>query len=818
MGPEEKLRGYLRRVTGELLEAREQLAAARGAEPVAIIGMACRFPGGVSSPEDLWQLLIRGDHAGGGLPVDRNWNLGELADGPGGFGFLADAGEFDAEFFEISPREAAAMDPQHRLLLETAWEALERAGIAPDSVRGSRTGTYVGIISGDHAAGVAASARGASGQGGFFINGAGAAFASGRIAYSLDLHGPTVTVDTACSSALVALHDACRGLSHGDCTLALVGAAAVLATPATLVEFARQGGLAVDGRCKPFGAAADGTAFAEGVGVLVLERLSDARRAGHEVLAVIRGSSVNSDGASNGISAPNGAAQEQVIRQALTNARLTPDEVDAVEAHGTGTTLGDPIEARALLATYGAQRDESRPLLVGSVKSNLGHTQAAAGLAGLIKMVLAMRHGVLPASLGIDRPTPHVDWSGGVELLTEARPWPSAGTPRRAGVSSFSLSGTNAHVLIEEAPAADTVRPDIAHPPVVPWVLSAKSAPALRAQAMRLLRDLDGELATASDSDIGFSLATSRATLRHRAVVVGADRAAFVSGVTALADQADAPNVAHGVAGGPDGEGAVFVFPGQGQQWAGMGARLLDSSPVFAARVADCAAAFAPYLDWSIEDVLRGAPGARGLDDDEVIQVALFAMMVSLAALWQSTGVHPVAVVGHSQGEFAAACVAGALSLPQAARIVALRNRPVRAGITGRGGMASVASPVAEVEALLRERWGGRLTVAAVNGPSATAVSGDLDALAEFCALRAEQGRPAHRIPIAYASHSAQVDSIEAELLGTLGEIEPAETRVPFYSTVTAGPVAGSELTARYWFENLRRPVDFAGAIRALLA
>ncbi|WP_241518536.1 type I polyketide synthase [Streptomyces sp. CB03238] len=847
MSTEDKLRGYLKRVTGELLETRERLVAVERREPVAIVGMACRFPGGIRTPEDLWRLLVEGGNVVSGTPEDRNWDLDELTvQGPDGtatvrtFGaFLDDATDFDADFFGISPREAVAMDPQHRLLLETTWEALERAGIPADSLHGSRTGAYMGIISGDYAAHLTAS--GSAGLDGYFINGAGAAFASGRIAYTLGLQGPAVTIDTACSSALVALHDACQALRSGDCTTALVGGAAVVSTPAMLVEFGRQGGLAPDGRCKPFAAGADGTAFSEGVGVLVLERLSDALRAGHEVLAVVRGTAVNQDGASNGLTAPNGAAQEQVIRQALANARLTPDQVDAVEAHGTGTTLGDPIEGQALLATYGAQRPAGRPLLVGSVKSNIGHTQAAAGLAGVIKTVLSLRGGVLPASLGIDEPTPHVDWaSGGLTLLTETTPWPETGEPRRAGVSSFSLSGTNAHALIEQAPLRDrpagdahdgtagtgtestgsTDRPaplSTAPLPAVPWALSAKSAPALRAQAARLLAHLEAEPSLA-DGDIALTLATGRSALKYRAVVVGADRRQLTAGLTALAAGETAPQLVQGVApaaGG--GSGAVFVFSGQGPQWAGMGKRLMDTSPVFAARVGECLEEFDRHLVWSLSDVLRGVPGARSLDEDEVIQPALFTMMVSLAALWESCGVRPTAVVGHSQGEIAAACVAGALSLPDAVRIVALRNRPIRAAITGRGGMASLPRAVAEVEELL-ERWEGRLTVAAVNGPSSTAVSGDLDALEELLALCEGDGMPVRRIPIDYASHSAHIDEVRSELLDTIGAFHPGELRVPFYSTVTGGPLDGRELTAEYWFENLRRPVDFAGAVRALLA
>ncbi|MFI0424910.1 SDR family NAD(P)-dependent oxidoreductase [Spongiactinospora sp. 9N601] len=825
MSTEQKLRDYLKRVTAELLETRERLADAEsGGEPIAIVGMACRFPGDVNSPDDFWRLMIRGGSGISDIPGDRGWRLAD--DVPRRGGFLRDAAGFDAGFFEISPREALAMDPQHRLLLETAWETLERAGIPPDSLRGSSTGVYVGMISGDYSTMLNASASGVAGFGGYYLNGNSGAVASGRIAYTLGLHGPAVTVDTACSSGLVALHHACQALRQGDCATALVGGVAVTATPTLLTEFTRQGGLAPDGRCKPFAAAADGTSFSEGIAMLVLQPLSEARCAGREVLAVVRGSALNQDGASNGLTAPSGTAQQQVIRQALAAARLTPDQVDAVEAHGTGTTLGDPIEGEALLAVYGARRPPDRPLLVGSVKSNIGHTQAAAGLAGVIKTVLAIRAGVLPASLGIDEPTPHVDWSaGGVRLLTEATPWPETGAPRRAGVSSFSFSGTNAHVLVEQAPAEDHAETGEAVPaapmPAVPWALSAKSATALRAQAARLLDHLDhsdhldtGPGVTAAD--VGYSLATTRTALRHRAVVVGADLAELRAGLAGLAAGEPAGYAAQGVAQATGRPGVVFVFPGQGAQWAGMAGPLLASSPVFAGHVAECARAFEPYLDWSLMDVLLDRPGARGFDEVDVVQVALFTMLVSLAATWRSYGVHPAAVVGHSQGEIAAACVAGALSPADAARVVALRSRLIREELSGRGGMASVALPAAETGELLA-RWTGRLSVAAVNSPSSTVVAGDPDALAELLAECAARDIRAQRIAVDYASHSPHVDAIEGELRRLLAPIEPRECAVPFYSAVSPGPIDGRALTADYWFENLRRPVDFAGAAGALL-
>jgi acyl transferase domain-containing protein/acyl carrier protein len=810
---EDKLRGYLRRVTAELLETRERLAAAQGGgEPVAIVGMACRFPGGVRSPEDLWDLVARGGHGITGFPEDRF--TGPRQPGLRG-GFVADAADFDADFFEISPREAAMMDPQHRLLLEVAWESLERAGIPAGSLRGTATGVYIGMMTGDYAARMTA-----PDASGFSLNGNGSSVASGRIAYTLGLQGPAVTIDTACSSALVALHQASHALRQGDCDTAMVGGVAVMSTPALLVEFARQGGLAADGHCKPFAAAADGTAFADGVGMIVLRRLSDAVRDGNDVLAVVRGSAVNQDGASNGLTAPNGAAQQQVIRAALANARLTPDQVDAVEAHGTGTTLGDPIEGQALLATYGGRRPDGRPLLLGSVKSNIGHAQAAAGLAGVIKMVQAMRHGVLPPSLGVDEPTPHVDWSTGtLKVLTETTPWPDTGAPRRAGISAFSLSGTNAHVVVEQAPATGNAQSSPALAPAsgpVPWVLSARTVPALRAQAAQLVDYLDAG-AEASDSDIGFSLATTRSHLRHRAVVVGGGREALRAGLVALAAGEDVPGVVQGVASSESRPGAVFVFPGQGPQWTGMGAGLMTASPVFAAKVRECEAAFEPYLDWSLGDVLRGVTGARSLDDDEVVHPALFTMMVSLSALWESCGVRLAAVVGHSQGEIAAACVAGALSVHDAARIVALRGTLIRQELTGRGAMVSVALPADEVDVLI-EPWRGRLSIGALNGPASTAVSGDLDAIEELQAKCEANGIRAQRVAIGYAAHSAHVDAIEANLRELLGTVKPGDLRVPFYSAARASTLAGRELDAGYWFENLRQPVDFAGAVRMLLA
>ena len=803
-------------------------------DPVVIVGMACRFPGGVGSPDDLWRVVSEGVDAIGGFPADRGWDVEALYDPDPARrgssyvregGFLADVAGFDAAFFGISPREAAALDPQQRLLLETSWECLEHAGIDPAALRDSDTGVFIGATAQEYGPRLGEPSDGSDG---YLYTGSTPSVASGRIAYVLGLRGPAVTVDTACSASLVALHSAAQALRAGECELALAGGVTVMPTPGVFAELSRLGGLSPNGRSKAFAAAADGTGWAEGAGLIVLERLSAARRHGHPVLAVLRGSAVNSDGASNGLTAPNGAAQQRVIRRALSAAGLTGADVDAVEAHGTGTRLGDPIEARALLATYGRERPADRPLWLGSVKSNIGHTQSAAGVAGVIKMVQALRHSTLPRTLHVDEPTPSVDWSAGtVRLLTDAVDWPGVpGRPRRAGISSFGISGTNAHLILEEAPPAEAPadppgRDAFPAPEAAPasvgalaWPLSARTPDALREQAARLRTRL-GTTPPPAPADVAHSLVHGRADLTHRAVVVATGTDAFADALDAVANGTPDAAVALGTAADPGR--TVLVFPGHGSQWPGMAAELYDQAPAFAERLRACAAEIDPLVDWSLLDTLLGGPGAAADPDrTDVAQPVLFAVMVSLAALWEAHGVRPDAVVGHSQGELAAACVAGVLTLPDAATVVVRRSRLWAEELPGRGMMAAVELSAAAVRERIAER-GARLDLAVVNGPLAVTVAGEPDEVERFVADCKADGIRARVVVRAGASHCALVEPLREPLSALIGAVAHHPPRIPFYSTVTADRLGADELDADYWYRNAREAVDFQGAVTALL-
>ncbi|WP_086841061.1 type I polyketide synthase [Amycolatopsis kentuckyensis] len=814
MADEGQLRDYLKRAIADARDARTRLREVeeQAREPIAIVAMACRYPGGVSSPEDLWRLVAEGTDAVSAFPGDRGWDVDGLVDPdpdrPGTTytdqgGFLHDAGLFDAGFFGISPREAVAMDPQQRLLLETSWEAIERTGTDPLSLKGSDVGVFTGVASMGYGAGGGVVAPELEG---FVGTGAAPCIASGRVSYVLGFEGPAVTVDTGCSSSLVAMHLAAQALRRGECSMALAGGAMVMAQPGSFVSFSRQRGLALDGRCKAFADSADGMGLAEGVGVVVLERLSVARERGHQVLAVLRGIAVNQDGASNGLTAPNGPSQQRVIRAALAEAGLAPSDVDAVEGHGTGTTLGDPIEAQALLATYG--KDRETPLWLGSIKSNIGHTQAAAGVASVIKMVQALRHGVLPPTLHVDQPSTEVDWSAGaVSLLTEAREWPRDGRPRRAGVSSFGISGTNAHLILEEAPEEETPLAATPSAGVVPLVVSARGA--LAGQAERLaafLRASDAPL-----SEVAGALIAGRSRFDDRAVVVAGTRDEAVAGLEALARGEEAAAVTGRV--GSPGK-VVWVFPGQGSQWVGMGRELLEASPVFAERIAECAAALEPWVDWSLPEVLRGG---GDLDRVDVLQPACFAVMVGLAAVWESVGVRPDAVVGHSQGEIAAACVSGALSLQDAAKVVALRSQAIAAKLAGRGGMASVA--LSEEDAIARlAPWADRVEVAAVNSPSSVVVAGNAEALDQVLEALAGQDVRVRRVAVDYASHTRHVEDIQEPLAEALAGIEAQAPTLPFFSTLTGDWITGAGVfDGGYWYRNLRNQVGFGPAVAELV-
>ncbi|MDQ1739947.1 MAG: hypothetical protein QOE53_1599 [Pseudonocardiales bacterium] len=826
MATEDKLREYLKRVTVDLTEARRRLGELEEGrhEPIAIVGMACRFPGGVTSPEGLWDLVSARTDAIGEFPSDRGWDLEGLydpdPDAAGksytrNAGFLYDLADFDAGFFEMSPRSALATDPQHRLFLETCWETFERAGIDPTSMQGSPTGVFAGSMYNDYGMQFIGAIP-ASVEGVLFTSNA-CSVLSGRVSYTFGLEGPAVTVDTACSSSLVALHLASQALRAGECSLAIAGGVTAMATPDSYAEFCRQRALSVDGRCRAFSASASGAAWSEGVGVLLLERLSDAQRNNRRILAVLRGTAVNQDGRSNGMTAPSGPAQQRVINLALADAGLDTRDIDVVEAHGTGTKLGDPIEAQALLATYGENRLKEQPLWLGSIKSNFGHTQAAAGVAGVIKMVMAMQHGVLPATLHAEEATPHVDWSSDtIRLLTEAQHWPRHGRPRRSAVSSFGISGTNAHVILEESPQqrsapAEGASADAGHSGPLAWVISARSPKSLHAQAQRLL-DFASAPQAPRPVDVALSLAVSRALFKHRAVVLGQDRESLVANLRQYLADAPTADVVHGTA--RELPKLAFLFTGQGGQRAGMGRELYTEFPAFAEAFDQACAELDRYLDRPLREVMWALPDtaeAELLNETRYTQPALFAFEVAAYRLLESLGVKPDCVAGHSVGEFAAAHVAGVWSLADAARLIATRGRLMHA-LDAPGAMVAIeASPDEVLPSICGMEY--LVRIAAINGPTSVVISGD----EQTCLAVAEQwhdlGRRTRRLQVSHAFHSPLMEPMIDEFAAELKNTDMHPPRIAVATNLGGEAENLSWAEPDYWIEQIRSAVRFGDTI-----
>ncbi|MBM7846683.1 type I polyketide synthase [Herpetosiphon giganteus] len=798
-------------------------------EPIAIVGIGCRFPGGANSPEQFWQLLVDGRETVGDIPTNR-WDVDNFfSSNPAAEGkmytrrgaFLNNIDLFDPTFFGISPREAMSMDPQHRLLLEVTWEALANAGLVTEQLAGSRTGVFVGMCTNDYAELHTINGAQANTDR-YFATGNAFSTAPGRISYLLGLQGPSIALDSACSSSLVAVHLAAQALRNAECDLALVGGVNLILTPTVFIHFSKSNALAPDGRCKTFDAAADGYGRGEGCGMVVLKRLSDAERNGDRILAVIRGSAINQDGRSSGLTAPNGPAQQALLTTALKSAGLNPSDIDYVEAHGTGTPLGDPIEIQALGSVLGANRPSNQPLLVGSVKTNIGHQEAAAGIAGLIKAVLALHHELIPQQLHFSKPNPHIDWANyPIEVAATNRQWQRGQRPRYAGVSSFGMSGTNAHIILQEAPNQVAAKPFTEHDRMLLFPLSAKQPQALRALAERYRDWLANEATAYHLADIGFSASRHADHHGYRLTVVGANHSALQASLEAFLANESRLGLSSGQAPLDSIAGPVFVFSGHGSQWIGMGQQLFQTEPIFRAFVEECDRLLQPYANWSLIEQLH-APADRSLlesDQIEIVQTTLFVLQTALAELWKHWGVIPSAVVGHSMGEVAAAYSAGVFSLAEAIQIIYHRSRllqKVAQDPTLQGAMVLIEASFETVQSAIQP-YANRVSIAAQNGPTTVIISGDAKPVLEIMQAFEAQGVYTRRVQAPGAGHSPHMDLITPELANQLRTLAPKPAQIPLYSTVLAQQISGSELTNDYWVRNVREPVLLSKTLECLI-